>query len=68
MSRVRKSKAAIEYMGIYQLENILIIFSGVAAYSLIGIHEFYINKECLNLHEVIQNMLTNEKINLLATS
>ncbi len=36
--------------------------------NLIGIYEFYNNKECLNLHEVIQNLITNKKINLLAVA
>jgi hypothetical protein len=35
--------------------------------NLIGIYEFYNNKECLNLQELIQNLISNEKINLLAT-
>ncbi|CAM4497722.1 MAG: Tn3 family transposase ISPsy30 [Legionella sp.] len=36
--------------------------------NLIGIYEFYSKKECLNLHEVIKNLVTNKKINLLATA
>jgi len=36
--------------------------------NLIGIYEFYNNKECLNLHEVIEKLLSNEKINLLAAA
>lgn len=35
---------------------------------LIGIYEFYNDKKCLNLHELIQNLIPNEKINLLATA
>ena len=36
--------------------------------NLIGIYEFYNDKKYLNLHEVIQNLLSNKKINLLATA
>lgn len=36
--------------------------------NLIGIYEFYNNKECLNLHELIKNLISNEKINLLAVA
>ncbi|KTC84436.1 hypothetical protein Ldro_3039 [Legionella drozanskii LLAP-1] len=36
--------------------------------NLIGKYEFYNDKECLNLHEVIQNLIANEKIDLLATA
>jgi hypothetical protein len=34
----------------------------------IGIYEFYNNKECLNLHEVIEKLVSNKKINLLAAA
>jgi len=36
--------------------------------NLIGIYEFYNGKECLNLHELIDKMVSNEKIDLLATA
>ena len=36
--------------------------------NLIGIYEFYNKKECINLHDVIENLVTNKKIDLLATS
>ncbi|HFD8251429.1 TPA: Tn3 family transposase [Legionella pneumophila] len=36
--------------------------------NLIGIYEFYNNKECVNLQKLIQNLVSNEKINLLATA
>ena len=36
--------------------------------NLIGIYEFYNNKECLNLHELIESLLTNNKIDLLAAA
>ncbi len=36
--------------------------------NLIGIYEFYNNKECPNLHELIESLLTNNKINLLAVA
>jgi hypothetical protein len=31
-------------------------------------YEFYNNREFIILHEVIQNLIANEKINLLATA
>ena len=34
--------------------------------NLIGIYEFYSKKECLNLHDVIEKLVTNKKIDLLA--
>ncbi|KTC88192.1 hypothetical protein Ldro_0859, partial [Legionella drozanskii LLAP-1] len=34
--------------------------------NLIGKYEFYYDKECLNLHKVIQNLIANKKIDLLA--
>jgi hypothetical protein len=36
--------------------------------NLIGKYEFYSDKECLNLQKVIQNLIANEKIDLLATT
>ncbi len=36
--------------------------------NLIGKYEFYSDKEFLNLQQVIQNLIANEKIDLLATS
>ena len=36
--------------------------------NLIGIYEFYNKKECLNLHDVIEKLVTNKKIDLLATA
>lgn len=36
--------------------------------NLIGRYEFYSNKECLNLHEVIEKLVTNKKIDLLAAA
>ena len=36
--------------------------------NLIGIYEFYNKKECLNLHDVIEKLVTNKKIDLLAAS
>ena len=36
--------------------------------NLIGIYEFYKNKEYTNLQEVIQNLISSEKINLLAAT
>lgn len=36
--------------------------------NLIGIYEFYNDKECLNLHEVIKNLVSNKKIDLLAAA
>jgi len=36
--------------------------------NLIGIYEFYNNKECLNLHEVIAKLVSDEKIDLLAVA
>lgn len=36
--------------------------------NLIGIYEFYNDHECLNLHEVIKKLVSNEKINLLAAA
>ena len=34
--------------------------------NLIGIYEFYSKKKCLNLHDVIEKLVTNKKIDLLA--
>ena len=36
--------------------------------NLIGIYEFYSKKECLNLHDVIEKLVTNKKIDLLAAA
>lgn len=36
--------------------------------NLIGKYEFYSDRELPNLHEVIQNLISNEKIDLLATT
>jgi hypothetical protein len=36
--------------------------------NLIGIYEFYNDNECLNLHEVIDKLVSNEKIGLSAAS
>ncbi|MCX7091624.1 MAG: Tn3 family transposase [Legionellales bacterium] len=36
--------------------------------NLIGIYEFYNNTECLNLHDVIEKLVSNKKINLLAAA
>ena len=36
--------------------------------NLIGIYEFCNNKECHKLQEVIQNLISSEKINLPATT
>ena len=36
--------------------------------NLIGIYEFYNDRECLNLHKVIEKLIGNKKIDLLATA
>ncbi|CZP36658.1 Uncharacterised protein [Legionella pneumophila] len=36
--------------------------------NLIRIYEFYNNKECFILHDVIQNLISKEKINLLSAA
>ena len=36
--------------------------------NLIGIYKFVSEKELFNLQHVIQNLISNEKINLLATA
>ena len=36
--------------------------------NLIGIYEFYSKKECFNLHDVIEKLVTNKKIDLLAAA
>ena len=36
--------------------------------NLIGIYEFYNDQECLNLHEVIEKLVGNKKIDLLAAA
>ena len=36
--------------------------------NLIGIYEFYNDQECLNLHEVIEKLVNNKKIDLLAAA
>ena len=36
--------------------------------NLIGIYEFYNNNECLNLHDVIAKLVSNQKIDLLAVA
>lgn len=36
--------------------------------NLIGKYQFYHGRECLNLHEVIERLVTDKKINLLAAA
>jgi len=36
--------------------------------NLIGIYEFYGDKESLNLHELIEKLVSNTKIDLLAAA
>lgn len=36
--------------------------------NLIGIYEFYTDQECLNLHELIEKLVSNKKIDLLAAA
>ncbi len=36
--------------------------------NLIGIYEFYNDQECLNLHELIEKLVNNKKIDLLAAA
>jgi hypothetical protein len=36
--------------------------------NLIGIYEFYNDKESHNLHELIEKLVSNEKIDLLAAA
>lgn len=59
----KKNKMEAELLKITQLSPV-----AWQHINLIGIYEFYNNKECLNLHEVIEKLLSNEKINLLAVA
>jgi hypothetical protein len=36
--------------------------------NLIGIYEFYNDQECINLHEIIEKLVSNKKIDLLAAT
>jgi hypothetical protein len=46
----------------------LVIRSNQEFVNLIGTYEFHSNKECFNLHEVIENLVSNEKIDSLASA
>lgn len=48
--------------------NYLVIRANQEFINLIGVYEFYGNKECCNLHEVIEKLVTNKKIDLLAAA